>query len=147
MKQLLQQGDTVIATARSGKDAPALQQLAASSGGRLHITDLDSSKPESIQSWAAELQSKTGRVDVSRAGEDMLMRRRNVQVHAAPCHGSPWVSAVHTCHTNGAPASLVVQLLINNAGAMEQPKPFGQVPASDLMDMFALNAAGGRSFG
>lgn len=144
MKQLLQQGDTVIATARSGKDAPALQQLAASSGGRLHITDLDSSKPESIQSWAAELQSKTECVDVSRAG-GCAAGRRNLQAHAAHATGCRW-SAVHTCHT-GAPASLAVQLLINNAGAMEQPKPFGQVPASDLMDMFALNAAGGRSFG
>lgn len=49
MKQLLQQGDTVVATAPSPHDAPALQQLAASSGGRLHIAALDTSKPESIQ--------------------------------------------------------------------------------------------------
>lgn len=43
-------------------------------------------------------------------------------------------------HSPGSVARL--QLLINNAGAMEMPKPFGEVPASDLTDMFTLNAAG-----
>lgn len=37
-------------------------------------------------------------------------------------------------------SNTTLQLLVNNAGAMEQP--FGEVPASDLADMFALNAAG-----
>lgn len=73
VKQLLQQGDTVVATARSPQDAPALQQLAASSGGRLHITALDTSKPESIEVWAEELQSKAKHVDVSCAGLGVLV--------------------------------------------------------------------------
>ena len=163
VKQLLQRGDTVITTARSGASAPALQQLAASAGGRLHVTDLDTSKPESIQRWAAEVQDKAARVDVSAApqrgerpcghGAGGLAAAciggapRAVLCRAAPrSRAAPdaplWLQA--RIDAPPPPASLLhaAQLLINNAGAMEQPKPFGQVPASDLTDMFALNAAG-----
>ena len=162
VKQLLQRGDTVIATARSGASAPALQQLAASAGGRLHVTDLDASKPESIQRWAAEVQEKAARVDVSaapqrgewpcgaqggRAGRRLRGRcaaRRAVLWCAPLPRRSRRLCLQVRIGTPPPPASLLhaVQLLINNAGAMEQPKPFGQVPASDLTDMFALNAAG-----
>lgn len=87
MKQLLQQGDTVIATARSGGSATALQQLAASSGSQLHITDLDTAKPESIQSWAAEVQQKTGHVDVSRGPGAALHGCMSAERAAAPAAG------------------------------------------------------------
>ena len=134
----------MIATARSGASAAALQQLAASSGGRLHITDLDSAQPESIQIWAAAVQAKTGHVDVSGAGRcpaccqraERARCRRRARRRCVPCGAPPLPQRRPLLPL------VPVQLLINNAGAMEMPKPFGQVPASDLADMFALNAAG-----
>lgn len=53
----------MIATTRNPADAHQLQQL-ASQHSNLTITQLDISRPQSIQDWAAALKNHTGHVDV-----------------------------------------------------------------------------------
>lgn len=64
VKQLLDQGNTVIATARQPPAAAPLQELVSASGNRLHITQLDTSSPESIADWAQGLKEITKHLDV-----------------------------------------------------------------------------------
>ncbi|KAI3436581.1 hypothetical protein D9Q98_005997 [Chlorella vulgaris] len=94
VRQLLDKGNTVIATARQPAAADALQKLASTSDGRLLLTQLDVSDPSSISQWAADVKSKVQHLDlvVNNAGimtglqgvkdvkaEDML---ENFQVNA-----------------------------------------------------------------
>lgn len=66
VRQLLAKNNTVIATARKPEAASDLQKLKASAGGRLSVTKLDVTSPQSIESWAAELKALAPHVDVSR---------------------------------------------------------------------------------
>lgn len=73
MRQILDRGDTVFATARSPDKASELQQLRKStSPGSLHILELDVCVPESIASAAKIVENtlQDGGIDylISNAG-------------------------------------------------------------------------------
>lgn len=53
VRQLLERGNTVHATARKPRDSPGLQEL--SSNKELSVETLDTSQPESIREWAKGL--------------------------------------------------------------------------------------------
>ncbi|PRW55919.1 hypothetical protein C2E21_5144 [Chlorella sorokiniana] len=64
VRQLLAKNNTVIATARKPEAASDLQKLQASAGGRLSVTKLDVTSPQSIESWAAEVKALAPHVDL-----------------------------------------------------------------------------------
>jgi NAD(P)-dependent dehydrogenase (short-subunit alcohol dehydrogenase family) len=65
--QLLQQGNTVLATGRDPSSSPGLQKLAEQYGDKLITTSLEASDPGSIVQWAAAVKesSRIPHVDVS----------------------------------------------------------------------------------
>jgi NADP-dependent 3-hydroxy acid dehydrogenase YdfG len=65
-KQLLQQGNTVVATARDPSSCAGLSQLAQQHGYKLVLTALDTSNEQSIADWAAQLKGKVAHIDVSK---------------------------------------------------------------------------------
>lgn len=65
VRQLLAKNNSVIATARKPEAASDLHKLQASAGGRLSVTKLDVTSPQSIESWAAGVKALTPHVDVS----------------------------------------------------------------------------------
>ena len=73
VKQLLSQNNTVIATARQPDNASALQDLAASSSGRLLITQLDTASTDSIAAWVQGVQKLTQHLDVSAESATVAM--------------------------------------------------------------------------
>jgi len=62
---LLGRGNVVIAAVRTPDSADQLKALPAASGGRLLITQLDVSSPESIAQWATALRDDVKHIDVS----------------------------------------------------------------------------------
>lgn len=67
VEKLLARQNQVIATTRNPTDATHLQQLAAQHKN-LVITQLDTSAPDSIKTWAADLKHITNHIDVSATG-------------------------------------------------------------------------------
>lgn len=63
VRQLVQKGNTVIATSRRPTEAAELQEL-VSKGSSVHVMELDASKSESIDSWSREVQQCVDHVDV-----------------------------------------------------------------------------------
>jgi hypothetical protein len=58
----------VVATTRSASSAQHLHELRKQYGGKLHITELDTAQPESVQQWAEALAGSIKHVDVSGLG-------------------------------------------------------------------------------
>lgn len=65
VKTLLQQGNTVVATARDPSQSPGLQDLLKQHGEKLSVTSLEASSADSIAKWAEELKTKVSHIDVS----------------------------------------------------------------------------------
>jgi transketolase C-terminal domain/subunit len=65
--QLLQQGNTVVATGRDPSSSPGLQQLAEKHGDKLITMSMEASDPSSVVQWAAALKEggRIPHVDVS----------------------------------------------------------------------------------
>lgn len=59
--QLLQQGNTVLATGRDPSTSPGLQKLAEQYGDKLITTSLEASDPASVVQWAAAVKD-SGRI-------------------------------------------------------------------------------------
>ncbi|KAF6260680.1 hypothetical protein COO60DRAFT_1294220 [Scenedesmus sp. NREL 46B-D3] len=72
--KLLSRQNNVIATTRSPQDASELQKLAAQHAN-LTIMQLDTSKPQSIKDWAAQVQQHASHVDVLINNAGMYGRR------------------------------------------------------------------------
>lgn len=75
VSQLLQRGNTVVATGRDPASSPGLQQLAQQYGDKLILTTLEAADPNSIAQWAAKLK-QAGRVqhiDVSAGASAPLL--------------------------------------------------------------------------
>lgn len=66
VKRFLSRDNTVVATTRSASSAQHLHELRQQYGSKLHITELDTAQPESIQQWAETLAGSIKHVDVSR---------------------------------------------------------------------------------
>eukprot|EP00882_Tetradesmus_deserticola_P025462 GHRQ01027970.1.p2 GENE.GHRQ01027970.1~~GHRQ01027970.1.p2 ORF type:complete len:122 (-),score=40.27 GHRQ01027970.1:4-369(-) len=64
-KQLLQQGNTVVATARDPASSAGLSELAQQYGDKLLTTSLEASSEQGIADWAAQLKDKVPHIDVS----------------------------------------------------------------------------------
>ncbi len=84
----------VVATTRGAAGAQHLQQLRQQYGERLHISELDTSRPESVQRWAEGLAASVSHVDVrlllrSLRPRHALCRRRCCATRAAPLASSP----------------------------------------------------------
>lgn len=64
--RLLQQGNTVVATARDPAASTKLQQLLAGggAGGKLTTMALDAASADSIAAWAEALKGAVSHVDV-----------------------------------------------------------------------------------
>lgn len=66
MQKLLDRKNRIVATTRVPAQAAALQQLSKEHPDQLHVTALDTDKPESIAAWAQQLkETGPGHVDVS----------------------------------------------------------------------------------
>ncbi|KAF6254979.1 hypothetical protein COO60DRAFT_262243 [Scenedesmus sp. NREL 46B-D3] len=59
--QLLQQGNTVLATGRDPSSSAGLQKLAEQYGDKLITTSMEASDPDSVVQWAATLK-ESGRI-------------------------------------------------------------------------------------
>jgi enoyl-[acyl-carrier-protein] reductase (NADH) len=64
-KQLLAQGNTVVATARDPSSSPGLSELGQQYGDKLLLTSLEAASEGGIAEWAAQLKGKVSHIDVS----------------------------------------------------------------------------------
>jgi NAD(P)-dependent dehydrogenase (short-subunit alcohol dehydrogenase family) len=64
-KQLLAQGNTVVATARDPSSSPGLSALSQQYGDKLLLTSLEAAREAGIADWAAQLKGKLSHIDVS----------------------------------------------------------------------------------
>eukprot|EP00882_Tetradesmus_deserticola_P012566 GHRQ01013319.1.p1 GENE.GHRQ01013319.1~~GHRQ01013319.1.p1 ORF type:complete len:240 (+),score=98.75 GHRQ01013319.1:569-1288(+) len=104
VEKLLSRQNRVIATTRFPQDASQLQQLARQHAA-LTITQLDTSAPQSISDWAAQVQQHTSHIDVLINNAGMYGRRLQLSEFEAD-------DFITVFQTNAVGPFLVVQQLL-----------------------------------
>ena len=162
VRQLAQRGCRVVAAVRSPPAAPPL--LRELEG--VTVTELDVTRPDSVQRWAAAIAELAPHADVSGAAGSALglglgsgSGGGTAQPAAASCvrGSSGWVggwvgqpaagafTCLHLPPSARAARDMHRQVLINNAGIYGRRIDLGTVTADDMLAAFTTNAIGERA--